>query len=36
MAELYKILVNRKEKKSYLFLYTDGGSDHRVTYVCIH
>lgn len=33
MAELYKILSNRNENKPYLFLYTDGGPDHRVNYI---
>jgi len=33
IAELYKILNNQNENKPYLFLYTDGGPDHRVTYV---
>ena len=32
---LYKILNNTNENKPYLFLYTDGGPDHRVTYVCV-
>ena len=30
---MYKILNNQNENKPYLFLYTDGGPDHRVTYV---
>ncbi|PKK64053.1 hypothetical protein RhiirC2_788029 [Rhizophagus irregularis] len=33
MTELYKILNNTNENKLYLLLYTDGGPDHRVTYV---
>ena len=33
MAELYNILNSTNENKPYLFLYTDGGPDHRVTYV---
>ena len=33
MAELYNILNNQNESKPYLFLYTDGGPDHRVTYI---
>jgi hypothetical protein len=33
MTELYKILNNTNENKPYLFLYTDGGPDHRVTYI---
>lgn len=33
MTELYKILNNTNENKPYLLLYTDGGPDHRVTYV---
>ncbi|GES82303.1 uncharacterized protein LOC111136195 [Rhizophagus clarus] len=33
MAELYKILKHQDENKSYLLLYTDGGPDHRVTYI---
>ncbi len=33
MAELYNILNHQNENKPYLFLYTDRGSDHRVTYI---
>ena len=35
MAELYKILKCQDETKPYLLLYTDGGPDHRVTYICV-
>ncbi|GES97370.1 hypothetical protein GLOIN_2v1782174 [Rhizophagus clarus] len=33
IAELYKILKHQDENKPYLLLYTDGGPDHRVTYI---
>jgi hypothetical protein len=33
MVELYNILHNTNDNKPYLFLYTDGGPDHHVTYV---
>jgi hypothetical protein len=33
MTELYKILINQIDHKPFLFLYTDGGPDHRVTYL---
>ena len=35
MCELYQILQNRQLSKSILFLYTDGGSDHRLTYLSV-
>ena len=33
MTELYKILINQIDHKLFLFLYTDGGPDHQVTYL---
>ena len=33
MAELYNILNHQNENKPYLFLYINGRSDHRVTYI---
>src|ERR1043165_1839203 len=33
MTELYKILINQIDHKPFLFLYTDGEPDHRVTYL---
>ena len=35
MCELYQILQYRQLSKSILFLYTDGGSDHRLTYLSV-
>lgn len=32
-AELSKLLSLRDQKKSILFLYTDGGGDHNVTHI---
>ena len=36
ITELYKVLNNTNENKPYLFLYTDDGPDHQVTYVHIN
>jgi len=33
MTELCKILIDQIDHKPFLFLYTDGGPDHRVTYL---
>ncbi|GES80588.1 hypothetical protein GLOIN_2v1782174 [Rhizophagus clarus] len=34
-SELYKILKHQDKNKPYLLFYTDGGPDHRVTYIHI-
>lgn len=33
MTKLYKVLQNESFSKPILFLYSDGGPDHRLTYV---
>ena len=35
MAELYSLLSSQRDQKRVLLLYTDGGPDHRVTYVSV-
>ena len=35
MCELLQVLQNRRLETSILFLYTDGGSDHRLTYLSV-
>ena len=35
MCELYNILCSVSFSKSILFLYSDGGPDHRLTYVSV-
>ena len=35
MCELFQVLQNRQLEKSILFIYTDGGSDHRLTYLSV-
>ena len=35
MAELYSLLSSQPDQKWVLLLYTDGGPDHRVTYVSV-
>ena len=35
MAELYSLLSSQPDQKRVLLLYTDGGPDHRVTYVSV-
>lgn len=35
MAELYSLLSSQPDQKQVLLLYTDGGPDHRVTYVSV-
>lgn len=34
-TELYSLLITRLGTKSVIFLYTDGGPDHRLTYISV-
>ena len=34
-TELYRCLVNRIDDRHMLFIYSDGGPDHRLTYVSV-
>ena len=34
-CELYNVLQSSSSSKSVLFLYSDGGPDHRLTYVSV-
>lgn len=35
MTELNQILTSQKDDNPILLLYTDGGQDHRVTYISV-